>query len=902
MTARQEDLPPAGPWLIQTKLSPPVSNSELIDRPIALAEIDKISTHKVGFITAPAGYGKTSLLSQWSSMAQKDSTAVAWVSLDKSDIELRQFASYCILALAKSGTGLGQLEFSATQCLVETAASSIVPRLVAEISKTDKTIVLILDDYHLVDCKEISGFLISLISYAPQNLKLLVSSRAVPHLEASSLIAAGQAFEVGLKTLRFSLDEMRSFFGDTFDETGLSHLQSETEGWAVALQLAKLAPREQQTHGALPPIQREHIANYFVEQILRHCSENERNFLLRTSIFDRFTPSLAATVCGRIESNDVFQNSTLVRPLLIRLDSEEKWYRYHHLFSELLNEFLNRTSPELLPTLHVEASCWFEESGDILNAVSHATQAGDIGRAAQLVLDAGGWELVLFGGVSFLRTLVNNFSSQEFLQFPRLRIANAYSLMKDGATKEAASQLSLIELGKNFNKLTEREKRDYIVIKSLLDTYQDALNSDSSYAELREVLDTWPVRDALGVGCLQAAAAITANARWEFNLAISAANSGVNSMRQADSVLGINYCYIHLGQAAFYGGDLELSNAHLEEASNMAEDNFGADSRLKTNCDIIIQSINYWRDHTEFDAQSLFSLLKIACDTDSWFDIYYTGFTTLFEYSFALRDVALARAVLDLCTATCRKREIARLSLLLPFFRLSAAMTEDDDKNVLLAANQCAELRDSFEDSCTLSANCIPISESSLIMGRNGAGELFEDGALLSLDNAIGFAKERSANFFLIRLLILRGRINAERRGVQAGYPDILTAARYAARASIKTPFAVSDDTATLVRAAIRYGRDKPENRLEVAFLGECLSIAISNRFGKLRAEEKTLSARELDVLTELSVGQSNKEIARALDMTDHTVKFHLKNIFSKLEVDNRISAINAGRELGLIN
>lgn len=473
--------------------------------------------------------------------------------------------------------------------------------------------------------------------------------------------------------------------------------------------------------------------------------------------------------------------------------------------------------------------------------------------------------------------------------------------MQNGDPKGAASQLGIVEIGGNYDRLTEGEKRDYFAVKAHLDIYQDALLSDASQSALADALESWPAHDARGAGVLQAASAIGANARWQFDAAIQAANDCVNAMRRANSVLGIGYSYIHLGQTAFYRGDMELANAHLEEAAGMAEENFGTDSRLKSNCDIILQSIKYWRNPADLDAKSLFSLLQIACDTDSWFDIYYTGFSCLIDYSFAIRDADLAAELLDLCKMTGRKRDIARLDLLLPFFELSVAMTNGDEKSMLLAAKKCEEWHRDIKDDFALSASCIPLAESMLMLGQARDAYCFTEADLLTLDKVIDLAEQRTANFFLVRLLILRARNCAARRGAQAGVADILNAARHAARTSIRTPFCASEDIAALVRATIRFGRDKPENRLEVAFLGDCLARGVSKRTDKSKVDGKILSARELDVLMELSAGQSNKGIARILNMTDHTVKFHLKNIFAKLHVDNRISAINAGRNLDLI-
>ncbi|MFW2853503.1 LuxR C-terminal-related transcriptional regulator [Sphingomonas sp. TX0543] len=889
-------------WLIETKLSPPVPNDDLIDRPRVLTALDGISSHKVGFLVAPAGYGKTSLLGQWAQHARGAGLNIAWLSLDRKDRELRQFASYCIAALSRSGISLGQLELAAEQFLAEIPIASVVPRLVAGLSAPEGTTVLILDDYHLADGSDIAEFLMTLISYSPRKLKIIISSRAIPSFGTSSLLATRQAFEVGAETLRFSTDEMRSFAGEAFDATGLQELETETEGWAVAVRLAKLAGPNTRGQQVLPTTEREHIANYLVQQILRHCSDDERRFLLYTSILDQFTPDLAAQLCGRAASNSVLQDSVIVRPLLVRLESAEQWYRYHHLFSELLQGILNSDFPDLVADLHADASRWFEEKGDIGSAVAHAAKAGDIDRAAQLVIDAGGWQLAMYGDISYLKTLVGNFSPDQLHRYPRLRLAYALTLMKDGAIRESAAQLEMIELGRHYQDLTEREKQDYIAVKVHLDIYQDAIFSDAWYQDSAETLAGWPPDNPRGAAVLHAAVAVSATARWQFDTAVEAGNAGVAAMRRANSILGVAYCYVHLGQAAFYQGDLELASAHLQEAAQLAEDNFGADSRLGANCGIVLQSINYWRDHSTLDADLLFSRLKVACEADSWFDIYYTGFSCLMDHCSAVRDINLAHAVVDLSRASCRRRELARLNLLHPLFELSAAVIEGSESRILVAQRKSIEIQSRLEGQFGETANLIPLSEADIILGRLEAATRFTAANMSALDRLIDVAEERSANFFLVRLLVLRARLSTSKRDNQAGIGDILSAAHFAARMAMRSPFTTSDDVLALVRATIRFGREKPENRLEVSFLNDCLANAVTQRQHLAAAQKPLLSAREIDVLGELSVGQSNKEIARVLDMTDHTVKFHLKNIFEKLGVDNRISAINVGRSSGLIH
>lgn len=886
-----------GPWFIETKLSPPsVSHARLVQRGPAIEAVDAINEHPVCFTTAPAGFGKTCLLAEWRRLELGRGNRVAWVSLEDGDAEQRQFLSYIILSIVNAGVPVDDLEFAAQQGFVEVSSDVIVPRLVSALAKNDKSLTLILDDYHRASCDEIDTVISEIIAHRPACLRLIISSRTPPNVDRGALVASGTAFELATDRLRFSRDETHAILGDVVDEATSDEVFEQTEGWAVAIQLARLA-RENGHAPRAAPVGDEHIVNYFTRQILDQSNDEERAFLLRTSILDRFSPELAAAVTGIDSIESFIHQSHHIRSLLISLDDSGAWYRYHHLFSELLFQQLKIHDPDIVPDLHHKASRWFGDNGFILDSVGHATLSGDTETAARMVTDAGGWALVLYGGIGFIRSLLRHFTREDFDKYPRLRVAYAYSLVKDGEIKNAEAQLAMVDPEQTDAVPDEGFYRDFHIMRSLLSGYKDEVLTRESTEELKTKIEFWSTTDQLGIGTLQACLALAEIALGDFDAAEAAAASGVMSMRQADSVLGINYCYIHLGQCAFYRGDFELARAHFEEAVSMAEDNFGADSRLQTNCDIDLEALRFWQRPSELNQENLEKLLVRACGTDSWFDIYASGFITLFEFYRATSNHDRADKLLQLCQATCRKRDIARLVRLLPVFKLQVALTVNSEKDVVLAIEKCVEMleEDPLKDQPGF---WIVRLEAACILGTAELNGYSVAGLREVLDEAVRVAEEIGSEFYLTRLLVLRGTLRGEQRGINAGLDDMFRAARLAARASIRTPFCTTRATLKYLRDVVRIGRERPERRLEVSFLTECLALRSS---ASRDSKDHLLSAREHDVLEELAHGKSNKEIARSLDMTDHTVKFHLKNIFRKLGVDNRIAAINAGRELDLI-
>lgn len=897
MTEKESLQSNLGHWFIASKLSPPsVSHTRLVRRDRAIEALDAIEKQPICFTVAPAGFGKSCVLAEWHRAELDRGHSVAWLSLEDGDSERRQFLSYVVLSIVNAGISLGDLEFAAQQGFVEISIDLVIPRLVSLLTDNEYSLTLILDDYHRAECGEINATVSELIAHQPDGLRLIISSRTPPNLDRGALVASGRAFQLTSDRLRLSREETHAVLGDVVDDATKDKVFEQTEGWAVATQLARLA-REDGREPAAAPLSDEHIVDYFTRQILDQSTDKERKFLLRTSILDRFSPELASAVTG-IESIESFvHQSHHVRSLLVSLDDGGVWYRYHHLFAELLLQQLKIQDSDIVPDLHQEASRWFIDNGFILEAVRHATRSGDTESAARMVTNAGGWALVLYGGIGLIRSLLRLFDRDDFEKFPRLRIAYAYSLVKDGDIRNAEAQLTLVDPEQSESVFDEGFYRDYHIVRSLLSCYKDEILTEEFAEELRKKIEFWSTSDPLGVGTIQACLAFVEIALGNFDAADATSSSGVMSMRQADSVLGINYCYIHLGQCALYRGDFELARAHFTEAASMAKDNFGADSRLQTNCDIVLHALRFWQRPYELNQQSLEELLIRASRTDSWFDIYATGFITQMEFCRTQKNTDLAAKLLDLCQTTCRRRDISRLARLLPVFKLQVALSKSAEKDIALAIEKCVELlrEDPLKDEPGF---WIVRLETVCVLAAARLEGHFVDGIREFLDEAVRVANEVGTGLYMARLLVFRGTLRGEQRGSGAGLDDMFRAARLASRASIKAPFVSTHATLKYLRAVLRIGRERPERRLEVSFLTECLALRSS---ASTQNKDHLLSAREHDVLEELAMGKSNKEIARSLDMTDHTVKFHLKNIFRKLGVDNRIAATNAGRELDLI-
>ncbi len=889
------------PWFFETKLSPPKTKNSLMHRDTALSCVEEASQYPLGLITAPAGFGKSSVLTQWYQASLDKGHLIGWVSLDYSDSDVRRFASYIIMALERAGVDIASLVFAAEQCLVELSINSVISKIIHVLMANNKNIFLILDDYYQAECTEVNTFLSSLLEHAPPTFHVILSSRSQPDMQIGSKVVNGTAFEVEKQSLYFSLDEIKNYLGDDYGEVCAQRLLAQTEGWAVAIQLAIVANKGSNEIVNLFKGKHQYIVSYFTEQILDRSTALEKQFLLYTSILDKFNVSLAKAVSGINDVPKLIYESKHIQSLVVTLDREETWFRYHHLFSDLLLKNLRRDNENTVYELHAKASLWFEESNQIDEAVKHARLSGDLDRAVALFLKAGGWELVLYGGVSLMRSLLRNFSIKDFERHPQVRLAYIYLMMKDGNIQEADAQLKKVQTIDEKTDLACASKRDFFVIHSLLSLYKDEYCSPDSITTLENVASKLDSKDTLALAILKASLTLCLLASGNFFVAKKTAINGLQEMRQAESILGVNYFYIHLGQIELHQANLNSARAYLTEAGNMAEINFGIDSRLKTNCDINLQALNFWKTPNNLDSNKVLELLTNACDTDGWFEIYASGFTSLLENLRIFKQKELGWRAINLIALTVRSRQIQRLAQLELSLRLTAALVSQDANRIILAINGISEQDLSLCEE-DYRYNWLPFCESTIALGIAYLEGYKTECVETHINSALDVAQSIDAVLYTIRLLVLKATVAYSNDAIEVAIEHVLEAAHLAANESIKTPFIMNSISVDLMRTAIEKNHKSTLKLVEIGFLNECVSLYNDLELTS-NNEEKTalLSKREMDVLNELAAGKSNKEIARNLDMTGNTVKFHLKNIFSKLAVEKRLNAVNRARELSLI-
>jgi ATP/maltotriose-dependent transcriptional regulator MalT len=376
--------------MLEAKLRPPLARSEWVDRTRLLEELQRASRRPVTLIAAPAGYGKTTVVTQWLASVFRPAS-VAWISLDMSDNEPVRLWTDIATALDRAGCAIARDIAGFIAAGDHDMVTLVLPRILDAIAAMDSDVAILFDDFDIVRSAECTEHIDFFIKHLPTNAHLLLITRADPTVPLARLRATGQLSEIRAEDLAFNLEEASSLLvadGVQLSTDGLSELMGRTEGWPAGLYLAALS-----LTGRADPIEFVHhfsgnnrfIGDYLTEEVLSRQSDEVRQFILDMSIVDRFTAPLCDYMNGGRQSAKILRDLQHTNLFLIPLDAEDRWFRFHHLFGAVARSALETEQPDRAVMLHGRAADWLSENGYVDAAVEHALAAGNSDRAASLV-------------------------------------------------------------------------------------------------------------------------------------------------------------------------------------------------------------------------------------------------------------------------------------------------------------------------------------------------------------------------------------------------------------------------------------------------------------------------------------------------------------------------------------
>jgi LuxR family maltose regulon positive regulatory protein len=376
--------------ILATKLYVPPPQPKTVQRPRLIERLDEGLRRRLALICAPAGFGKSTLLSSW--MADSD-RQVAWLSLDQGDSDPARFLAYLVASLQTIAVNVGEGVLGALQSPQPPPTESLLTALLNEITAVEEDFILVLDDYHVIDGRAVDGALAFVLEHLPPRMHLIIATREDPQLPLARLRARGQLTELRAAVLRFTPDEATEFLKRVMSLSlsveEIAALEERTEGWIAGLQLAAISMRGYKDAAAfIRSFTGSHrfVMDYLLEEVLQQQPERVQNFLLRTSILDRMCGPLCDAVLEDSSGQETLEHLERANLFIVPLDDERRWYRYHHLFADVLHERRREAGVDRPSELHRRASAWFEQQDLVEEAVEHALAAADWQRATHLLV------------------------------------------------------------------------------------------------------------------------------------------------------------------------------------------------------------------------------------------------------------------------------------------------------------------------------------------------------------------------------------------------------------------------------------------------------------------------------------------------------------------------------------
>lgn len=569
--------------VVQTKLLVPGVRDGLVVRPRFDALLARGARASLMLVSAPPGFGKTTLLATWLRGSTGPGKSHAWVSLDERDRAPLSFWTYTLLALERAVPG----SCSGALSLLQSGQRPIETVLAAalnELSVLPDEVNLILDDYHLADGPEIQPGMTFLLEHRPPQLHVAIGTRADPALPLARMRARGELVELRAADLRFSKDETIAYFGASagleLTTTDVEALADRTEGWAAALQLAALSLRgREDATGFIARFAGDdrYVLDYLAEEVLNRQSEDVRSFLLHTSVLDRLTASLCDAVTERSDGRAMLDTLDRDNLFLVRLDDQRRWFRYHHLFADALTAHLLDEQPGTVAGLHRRASRWYSGAQDVVPAVRHALAAGEVETAADLVERAIP-DLARARQEAVIRRWIDELPSNVAHNRPVLALGFIGSLASSNEFSDLERRLDALEqmLAGPVDGLAVAESHELVRVPGSMETYRAALSlSRGDLAGTVEhaglALERAAESDHLTTAAASALAGLAAWTGGELEAAHRGYTLAIEGLERAGHIADVLGCTITLADLDMTRGCLRSAERAFVRALALAE-------------------------------------------------------------------------------------------------------------------------------------------------------------------------------------------------------------------------------------------------------------------------------------------------------------------------------------------
>src|SRR5438270_3071465 len=910
--------------ILATKLYLPRLRPNVVFRPRLIERLNDGLHGKLTLIAAPAGFGKTTLVSEWVEGIERPRARTAWLSLDEGDNDPARFLAYLVAALQTIAANIGEGVLGLLQSSQPPPPEAILTALLNEITTLPDHFVLVLDDYHVIDAKPVDIALTYLVEHLPPQMHLVIATREDPQLPLARLRARGHLTELRAADLRFTASEAAAFLnqvmGLNLSAEDIARLSDHTEGWIAGLQLAALSMQgHQDVPGFIRAFAGDHryIVDYLVEEVLQRQPEAVRSFLLQTSILDRLSGPLCDAVTGQEEGNARLEALERGNFFVVPLDDTRHWYRYHHLFAEVLSARLLAEQPDQGSTLHRRASAWYEQHGSVADAIRHALAAFDFGRAADLVelavpaMARSRQEATVLG---WLKALPDELVRAR----PVLSVHYAGALLLHGVLEGVEARLRDAEqwldrktdMGASSAlapaaEMVVVDEEEFRGLPGMIAIYRAAIalalgNVADTVTYARRALDLVPEDDHHRRG---SAAGFLGLAYWTRGDLEAAHRSYAECMalvQRSGHISDAIGCSIALADIRISQGRLREAMSTYERGLQLAAEQSALPLRGAADMHVGMSELHRERDDLHAATQLLLRSKELG---------EHTGLPqNRYRWCVAMAHIRAAEG--DLAGALDLLHEAERLYMgdFFPYVRPIAALRT----RVWIAQGRVGEALDwAREQGLSVHDDLSYLHEfEHITLARMLLAQYTSDRAVRFLREAMGLlerllqaaeAGERTGS--MIEILVLQALAHQMQGDIPAALAPLERALSLAEPEGYVRVFVdEGPPMAVLLEAAAKHGDPAWGAGNAPNYVRQLLTAfgSASDRTPVKQVLIEPLSERELEVLRLLGTDLNGPEIARELVVSLNTLHTHTKNIYSKLGVNTRRAAVSRAEELDL--
>lgn len=901
--------------LLQSKLRPPIGGMSLISRSRFAERFRAASRARLVVIQASAGYGKTTLMLQWMADLQEQGKASAWLTLDEADNDIGRFLSYLVAAFRKADPTMDLGSLVQSDFRGESPATGFLMNLLERLESSQVPVTIFLDDFETIKNAEVNQILRQVLDHLHAESRLVIGTRESPRIGLARMRIWGQLVEIGTEELRFAVDETERFLreghGLSLDEEDVTQLHKCADGWAAGLQLAALSlsgRRDRKEFIRSFSGSSTEIADYLAEDVLSRQPENVRTFLLQTSILNCLSGPLCDALTGRSDGYEMLSFLEQANLFLAPLDNERCWYRYHNLFEQFLRSRLRLAYPRMVADLHRAASGWFSGQGRYVEAAEHALAAGDTATAADHIEKCAS-SLVEMGQFRTVADWVERLPPETLDLRPSIRVAYAWTLTFQCCYDRANAIIDQISCSKEDESLDPFTRNEVYALRAVNLALADRL--EESHRAARESLEKTALPGTFANANSKVILGFSLMALGKFDEAHEVFRLSRESHTKAGSILGIVYCHCFEGMTLLTQGRLQAALFQYRTAYSKAQEVIPGYSRAAAVASVFLAEALYELNELAEAERLLAGNLEIFRDYVN-LDTVVSGYITLGRILFHRGKYVEALRLLEEAERVGSTRNWPRMgaTVRLERARLALQCGNSESAERLYRLPEDRKIWKAVENRIMPSSDVdTPEIHALRLLIRRGQAARALEGLRSERSRAEGLGRHRRA----LKVRILQADAMNSCGDRKAALRVLREAALFASPEGYVRTFADEGPTVAQLIRDLRETGPMDEGRLlkktQIDYLGRILLAAGETVRKSAGADPEgagealdEITPREIEIIGLLASGLSNHDLAEKLFVSENTVKFHLRNINSKLGAKNRTEAVAKARCFRLIS